>query len=442
MPLCPCSLGDTRNRSQEPKQFLDPKKQSRLDSWLIKPQKHLHAWGLIMLMVAGSLIAPVSIDMYLPSIPGMTEYFGTSVFMVNLTLLCFTFFLAVGLLIFGAISDKFGRRPVLIVGMSLYALSGILCAMASTIELLIAARIVQALASGAVSAVCMAVVKDAVKAEHREKVLSVVQIMFVVGPVASPIFGAAIVQFFTWHAVFWTLFIVGLIGLVAAIAFEETLDDEHRTQGSPFAALGGLVRVGKNPAFMTFLIITSFFEVAFMSYISLSSYIYIGMFNTGEVAYSLYLAIAAVLITLGPIFWLCISKRTTPKRATTVAFLSAAVSGVIMFAVGHIHPLTFCLSFILFAFIEAVVRPYSINLLLSQSECDAGAASSLINFVRTLVGCLGMVVAVLPWSDYIDGIATIIVVSMVGCFIVWAWMLKSHMVLFGVKDAEEPETLL
>ncbi|MFR4804654.1 MAG: MFS transporter [Eggerthellaceae bacterium] len=130
-----------------------------LHSWLARPQRRLGPLGLIVLLVITSLVTPLSLDMYTPAVPHMTEHFNTSESMVNLTLVGYFLFFAVGLLAFGPASDRYGRKPMLLAGILTYALASALCALSVDIVMLIATRILQALGGRAVSAVSTAVVK-------------------------------------------------------------------------------------------------------------------------------------------------------------------------------------------------------------------------------------------------------------------------------------------
>lgn len=163
-----------------------------MKNWLVRPQRRLGPLGLVVLLVLTSLVTPLSLDMYTPAIPHMTDYFSTDAGTVNLTLVGYFLFFAVGLLVFGPMSDRHGRKPVLLVGIATYTVASGLCALSTDIWMLISFRIVQALGAGAVSAVSTAVVKDAFLAEKREAILSIVQVMFVVGPVLAPVIGALI----------------------------------------------------------------------------------------------------------------------------------------------------------------------------------------------------------------------------------------------------------
>lgn len=372
--------------------------------------------------------------MYIPAIPTMTENFTTTANVVNLTLVGYFLFFAIALLVFGPLSDRYGRKKVLLAGIVTYSVGSAACALAPTIEILIATRIVQALGAGAVSAVSTAVVKDAVVPEKRELLLSIIQVMFVVGPVLAPVIGALVLQFADWRMTFWVLTIIGGLCSIMALLFEETLPKEQRYSGTVLGSIKQLGVVAKNKGFSSFLLIVGMFNLPFMAYIAVGSYVYISFFGLSELEYSLFFAAVALLTVFGPFIWLKASKYVTARRFTSIILVVALISGVAMLIVGDLSPFLFCLTFLVFAVTEACVRPYSTNILLSQKDEDAGAASSLINFTHTAIGCVGMGVAVLPWPNYVIAIAAIITITMVVAILAWVFFLHSSIPLAGIKD--------
>ena len=407
-----------------------------LHTWLVRPQRRLGPLGLISLLVIGSLVTPLSLDMYTPAVPHMTEHFSTSESMVNLTLVGYFLFYAVGLLAFGPTSDRYGRKPVLLAGIFTYALGSALCAVSGSIGMLIAMRVLQALGAGAVSAVSTAVVKDAVVPERREALLSVVQVMFVVGPVLAPVVGALILQVADWRMTFWVLAGIGLFCAVLALLFDETLPADERYEGTVLGSVKQLGVVARNKGFSAFLGIVGLYNLPFMAYIAVGSYVYITFFGLSELEYSMYFAFAALLTAAGPFIWLMASRFVSARRFTSILLGVAIASGVAMLAVGEASPALFCLTFLAFALTEAAVRPYSTNILLSQQDGDTGAAASLINFAHTAIGCVGMLVAVLPWPNFVVGVGVIIVASMAVGLVGWVALLRSPIPLPGIKDAE------
>lgn len=405
-----------------------------IENRLVKPQPRLGAGGLLILLVAASLITPLSLDMYTPAVPGMARYFDTDVSLVNMTLVGYYAFFALGMLVFGPMSDKHGRRPVLLAGVGLYSASSAACALSPTIEFLIGARIAQALGAGAISAVCTAAVKDSFQTYYREKILSVIQVLFVVGPATAPVIGAGVVAVADWRMTFWILAAIGVGCLALTVLFEETLDEKERSRGNFFHTMAQLVVVGKNPGFMTFLLLTSLFEIPFMGYIAVGSYIYVDFFGTGEVGYSLFFAVAAIVMAAGPFIWLVASKRVSVIRFTTFMLAFSIAMGIVMLLVGQSSPYAFCACFIAFAMAESCTRPYSMNILLEQQARDAGSASALMNCIRTAIGSLGMVLAALPWPNYVVGIGALIVAFMTVSFGMWTMLLRSGIPLVCVKE--------
>ena len=407
-----------------------------LHSWLARPQRRLGPFGLVVLLVVGALVTPLSLDMYTPAVPHMTEFFGTSEAMVNLTLVGYFLFFAVGLLIFGPVSDRYGRKPVLVAGILAYALASAACALSTSIGMLIVMRVLQALGAGAVSAVSTAVVKDAVVPERREALLSLVQVMFVVGPVLAPVVGALVLQVADWRMTFWVLAGIGAVCSALALLFDETLPADERYEGSVTGSLKQLGVVARNKGFSAFLGIVGLYNLPFMAYIAVGSYVYITFFGLSELEYSLYFAVAALLTVFGPFAWLAASRFVSARRFTDILLGVGLASGLAMLAVGELSPTLFCLTFLAFALAEAAVRPYSTNILLSQQEGDTGATSSLINFAHTAIGCVGMLVAVLPWPNFVTGIGIIIVASMGVGILGWIALQRSRVPLTGIKDDE------
>ncbi len=401
----------------------DTQPQKGLASWLDCSQRHLGTIGTLALLVIAGLTTPLALDMYTPAIPHMVDYLSTTPDLVNLTLVGFFAFNAIGLLLFGTVSDKYGRRPVLIAGAACYTLANALCAVAPTIEFLIAARVLASLGAGAVGAVGTAVVKDAFKPEYREKVLSVVQVMFVVGPVFAPVIGALLLQITDWRGIFAVLAVIGAGITIMGFLFEESLPKRARTRDAILPTIGHLGWVLKSRGFVSFLLVMGMLNIPFMAYIAVGSYIYIDFFGMSELGYSAFFAVGAIAGSLGPFIWLFVKRFISAKSFTTLLLALCLLSGVGLVFFGEHSAFAFCGIFLIFVLAESCARPYSTNILLNQHDGETGAASSVINFTHTIIGCVGMLAAVAPWPSYPVGIGIILAASTVLSLVIWAAIL-------------------
>lgn len=172
------------------------------------------SFGLAVLLVGLVSFGPLSTDMYLPSLPSMADDLGSDPAEVQLTLSVFMFGLAFGQLIYGPLSDRFGRRPLLIGGVGLYALASLVCVAAPTIDHLIAARAAQAVGGGAGTVLARAVVRDLYERDDAARMLAYMATAMAVTPLIAPTFGGLMVEVWGWRANFWVLTAFG--GLILA----------------------------------------------------------------------------------------------------------------------------------------------------------------------------------------------------------------------------------
>ena len=142
----------------------------------VAKQKYLGKNGLVLFITLMNMFIPLSTDLYLPALPGMSEVWGVPGSLTNLTLVAFFFFYAVGTLFWGPMSDKYGRKKILTVGAGIYTLSSMACALSVNVYMLIAARVVQGIGAGSITAVSMALIKDCFGGKQRETILAVVPV--------------------------------------------------------------------------------------------------------------------------------------------------------------------------------------------------------------------------------------------------------------------------
>ncbi|MDF2631794.1 MAG: rane protein [Caproiciproducens sp.] len=399
---------------------------------LLDSPQNVRFKGLIVFIAVMNMFIPLSIDLYLPALPAMGEYFQASPTVVNLTLVSFFFFFAVGILLFGPLSDKYGRKPLLLAGLLIYSIASGLCATSGTINQLIIFRIIQALGAGSVIAVSLALVKDCFEGKTRDLVLALVQGMSVIAPMIAPILGAFILQFASWRETFWVLAVLGILNLVAGILFQETLPVKNRYQGSISGSLARLLVVSKNAGFTSILIIFSLFMAPYMAYVAISSYIYIGYFHLSAQSYSYFFAVNSLFAILGPVAYLRLIHKITPKIFTQSCFAIALISGLCLMAAGAYSPWLFLVAFLPFTLVESAIRPLSTSILLDQQETDTGSASSLINAVNTIFGSIGMLLGAMNGSNIVEGLGILLTATALLAIIMWFILTKSKITVKGL----------
>ena len=367
-------------------------------------QPRLGRGGMIALITMCNAIAPLSTDMYMPALPDMAEYFHTTDAVMNMTLVGFFLFFAIGMLVFGPVSDRNGRRPVMLTGVSVYIAASICCGLSMNVYFLIGARVLQALGAGCMVSVSTALVKDQFVGQTQGSVLAVAQAFSVLGPVIAPLLGAQIYRFFSWRADFFMQAVITAAVLILALLMRDPLPVSQRLDSGVLRSFGRLGKVLSNRVFRSFLGGIILIQIPMMAYISSSSYIYENQFGLSSTGYSLYFAATALASALGPAIYIKVRRFNSFSVAQGI-YVSCLVFGTLMFIFGHRAPALFAMCFAPTMMTSAISRPFATSILLNLQRQDTGSASSLSNFSFTLSGTVGMLLITSLWQDYILGLA-------------------------------------
>jgi DHA1 family bicyclomycin/chloramphenicol resistance-like MFS transporter len=353
-------------------------------------QRYLGRKGLIIFLAAITAFPALSTDLYLPALPGMTAYFRVPVYQTNLTLILFFLVYSVASLIWGPLSDRYGRRPVLLVGLVIYTAAGVLCAVSSNIFQLMGFRILQAVGAAAASGTATAIVKDSYHGRKRVVIIAIIQSMIVLSPAVAPVIGALILRFTSWRGTFVAQAILGVVVLAGAIAFRETIG--ARLTGNPLASLKRLGVVLKNRTFVYLLFNFSLLGTAGMAFIASSSYIYEDTFRVSSQVYSYFFAAFAVGMALGAQLYVRLSRRFSRNTILMGCFGASAVSGILMLLIGPLGPWPFLVALLPMPVAFSCLRPPAVYLMLAQHEGDAGSVSALMGSTFTVMASAGMIV--------------------------------------------------
>jgi DHA1 family bicyclomycin/chloramphenicol resistance-like MFS transporter len=379
-------------------------------------EKSKKRWILIHLIFLGTFPA-LATDMYLPALPTMSDHLAAPVPLVNLTLVLFFMFFGGSMIIWGTLSDKYGRKPILLIGVVVYVVAGILCAIADNVYQLILFRIFQAIGSGATISVSMAVMKDLFEGRERERVLAFANILFSVAPIIAPSIGSLILRFISWRGIFIVLAGFGLIGFMGCLIMSESA--QKATEKSLIKTLGNLTKVMQNPGFSYPLILFSFLTFPFMMFLASSSNIYIVVFGLDEQTYSLFFGFNALVSTLGPIIFMVLRGRFNNDEIYKLGFIMIIIGGLLMVLFGKESPLFFAATVLPAIIASQMIRPPSANILLEQGKENAGAASSLMSFGALFLGSLGILFISLDWSDRIFMYGLVNMIIGIGCLGFW-----------------------
>ncbi|GAB2651796.1 multidrug effflux MFS transporter [Prescottella soli] len=278
-----------------------------------------------------SAIAPLATDMYLPGLPTMEKSLDTSTTSVQLTLTTFMAGLGIGQLVIGPLSDGLGRRKLLIGGTALCAVSGVLCAIAPSIGVLIAARLLQGFSGGAGIVLARAVIADRARGDVAARLFSIMMIIGGVAPVVAPLMGGALLGPIGWRGIFWVLAGAATVMLIGVLTLvPETLPAERRHGGGLTALVGNLRYVVTNRVFVGYAFTFAFGFGALFSYISASPFVAEHVLGLSPGQFSIVFAINSLGILAGSIVNTKLIGTFQPRQLLTFGVGLLVTSGALL----------------------------------------------------------------------------------------------------------------
>ena len=373
--------------------------------------------ALIAFLAFLNAFGPMSTDLYLPALPQLVEGFNAPVEIVNLTLSGYMLCYGISTLIWGPLSDRFGRRPILWAGLGLYSAASFFCIAAPTIYLFIVGRALQAVGVGAAISISMAIVKDSFTGRAMGTVLAWLQTITMIAPMVAPVLGAFLLGFLSWRGLFYILAFGGILAIIISFSLRESL--EVRNEGSVFRTWGRIGVVLKNKGFRSLLLLFSLMSMPFMSFLASSSYIYIDFFQLSAQQYSYFFVFNAFMCMLAPLLYMRVFRDLPPFKFMLVFTIIVACAGICLFFFGHMSPFAFAFLFAPITFCCFSLRPFGVVLMMHQQDTDNGTVSSLILFSTMLFGSFSMFLCSLQWLDFISRCAVIATVVSVLTLICW-----------------------
>jgi DHA1 family bicyclomycin/chloramphenicol resistance-like MFS transporter len=391
----------------------------------VEPLTQSRPYALTWIMLLGLLTAlgPLSIDMYLPALPSMGQAFGVSLSAVSNTVPAYFLGLAIGQLIYGPVSDRFGRKPPLYFGLSLFVLASVVCALSSNIESLLAARVLQALGGCVGVVVARSAIRDRLSPAASSQAYATLLLVMGVAPILAPLAGGWLLQW-GWQSIFWVLAAIGALALLMIhLQFDETLAPQNRRPLALGLVLRGYVDLFKDARFRTPALAGGFLMGGLFVYISASSAVLMGHFGVSAQAFGwLFGMNAAGLIALSQVNGRLV-RRYSLLRLLQVGTAIQVVGVLLLLVLTVLQQVTLPLLMLcLFAIVSGIglSAPNSTALALASQGQRAGMASALLGSLQFGLGLLGGVILhTLPF-DQLTAIAVMMAVLIgAGALAVW-----------------------
>jgi DHA1 family bicyclomycin/chloramphenicol resistance-like MFS transporter len=361
-------------------------------------------FALTVLLAALSAIGPLTTDMYLPSLPDIARLLGASTAQAQLTISSYLIGFAVGQIFYGPLADRHGRKPVLMGAMALYCAASLACALSTSIEMLIAARALQALGGSGGIVLARAIVRDLYSGARAGRELSLIGAVMALAPVLAPLVGGVLQTGFGWRSVFFTLVGGGLLG--AAIVWPlmpETLALRAAEPVSPATMFRSFRVVARNGAYLAYLGLASTSFAGLFAWISGASFVLQYLYGLTPFQFGVAFAIGSVGYMVGTTLAARLVMRHGVDATLGVGAAAMAAGGLSMamaVAVGLTSAASLVLPMALYLAGLGMVLPQSIAGAMTPFPERAGAASALLGFVQqSLAALCGAVVGALLGSS-------------------------------------------
>lgn len=353
--------------------------------------------GLLVTLILGGLTAtpPLAMDMYLPALPEVTDSLHAPATTVQLTLTACLAGMALGQLLIGPMSDRWGRRRPLLLGLAVYILATALCALAPNVETLIALRLVQGLAGSAGIVIARAVVRDLYDGDAMARFFSTLMLISGVAPIIAPLIGGQILRVTDWRGVFVVLTVIG-VGLLAIVwvRLPETLTPADRHGGGIGETLRAMRGLLTDRVFMGYVLAGGFAFAALFAYISASPFVIQEIYGASPQTFSLLFGVNSVgLVIAGQINGKVLVGRVSLDKvfAVGLAIVTLSATALLLMSTGVFGDVGLVpVAVALFVLMSAmgITLPNSQTLALMRVRRAAGSASALMGTSSFLIGAI------------------------------------------------------
>lgn len=395
-------------------------------------QQKPYSLSWIVALAVLTALGPFSIDMYLSALPTMAKDLSVSTAQISNTLPAYFMGLAFGQLLYGPISDHFGRRKPLFFGLTLYVLASAICIFAMHLEVLLIARIAQALGGCVGVVVARSAIRDRMSGPEAAHAFSLLMIVQGVAPIIAPLSGSLMLWAFNWRSIFVVLFLLGIMAMVVSyFKFPETLPVERRQKHTVGSALKSYVDLFLDRSFIVPAVASGILMGMMFTYINSASEIFIDHLGVSSVTFALLFGVNSCgIIAVSNLNRFLIKRYDSLdllKFGSSMQFLGAIILSAFVFS-QHIAIWSMMLGLFMIVACVGFIGPNATVLALSKQGHRAGQASALLGALQFTFGLVsGAILYILPMKLEMSVSTVMILYSVVGGILVRLIQpIKSH----------------
>ncbi len=388
---------------------------------------HDSPWLLALLATLVAL-GPLSVDMYLPAMPAMQAVFDTSISKMHLTLSAYLAGFAVFHLICGPLADRFGRKPILLLGTVIFVAACIGCSLSSSINELLLYRFLQGVGACVGPTLARAIVRDIFGPTKAARALSLIAMLMALAPAIAPTLGGAMLLFLPWSSIFLFLAVYGAVSIALVQRYvPESLP--QRQSLHPVAVASNYLLLLRDPFYLLVTIASALTYAALLTYLSSSAFVYINTLSV-PVEYFGFIFLAGVVgYMIGSAVSARLASRFVPEQLSLIGTVLALAATLIMWLGSSLYPLSVPVYMIPMAFFSTalgLVLPNSMAIALRPFPQIAGTASALLGFIQMSIAALSSaLVGMLLTNSPQPMVLTMVIISTVALILNFI-MYKRH----------------